>query len=40
VDLTKDGNAIPLVDDLAAIPLALWADEYGYQRIRGNLLGT
>jgi FdhE protein len=40
VDLTKDGNAIPVVDDLAAIPLALWADEYGYQRIHGNLLGT
>jgi formate dehydrogenase accessory protein FdhE len=40
VDLTKDGNAIPLVDDLAAIPLALWADEYGYQRIHGNLVGT
>ena len=40
VDLTTDGNAIPLVDDLAAIPLALWADEYGYQRIHGNLLGT
>jgi len=40
VDLTKDGNAIPLVDDLAAIPLALWAEESGYQRIHGNLLGT
>jgi formate dehydrogenase accessory protein FdhE len=40
VDLTKDGNAIPVVDDLAAIPLALWADEYGYQRIHGNLLGS
>jgi formate dehydrogenase maturation protein FdhE len=40
VDLTKDGHAIPVVDDLAAIPLALWADEYGYQRIHGNLLGT
>jgi formate dehydrogenase maturation protein FdhE len=40
VDLTKDGNAIPVVDDLAAIPLALWADEYGYRRIHGNLLGT
>jgi formate dehydrogenase accessory protein FdhE len=40
VDLTKDGHAIPAVDDLAAIPLALWADEYGYQRIHGNLLGT
>jgi formate dehydrogenase accessory protein FdhE len=40
VDLTKDGNAIPLVDDLAAIPLALWAEESGYQRIHGNFLGT
>ncbi len=40
VDLTKDGNAVPVVDDLAAIPLALWADEHGYTRIRGNLLGT
>jgi len=40
VDLTKDGHAIPVVDDLAAIPLALWADEYGYHRIHGNLLGT
>jgi len=27
VDLTKDGHAIPLVDDLAAIPLTLWAHE-------------
>jgi formate dehydrogenase maturation protein FdhE len=40
VDLTKDGNSVPSVDDLAAIPLALWAEEYGYQRIHGNLLGT
>jgi len=40
VDLTKDGNAVPVVDDLAAIPLALWAEEYGYKRIYGNLLGT
>jgi formate dehydrogenase accessory protein FdhE len=40
VDLTKDGNAVPAVDDLAAIPLGLWAEEYGYRRIHGNLLGT
>jgi formate dehydrogenase accessory protein FdhE len=40
VDLTKDGNAIPVVDDLAAIPLALWAEESGYTRIHNNLLGT
>ena len=40
IDLTKDGNAVSLVDDLAAIPLSLWAEEHGYQRIQGNLLGT
>jgi formate dehydrogenase accessory protein FdhE len=40
IDLTRDGNAVPLVDDLAAIPLALWADQNGYRRIQSNLLGT
>jgi formate dehydrogenase accessory protein FdhE len=40
IDLTKDGNAIPLVDDLAAIPLSLWAEEQGYSRAQPNLLGT
>ena len=40
VDLTKDGHAVPAVDDLAAIPLALWADAYSYERIHDNLLGT
>ncbi len=40
IDLTKDGNAVPIVDDLAAIPLSLWASEQGYTRARSNLLGT
>jgi FdhE protein len=40
IDLTKDGNAVPLVDDLAAIPLSLWAQEHGYTRLHPNLLGT
>jgi FdhE protein len=40
VDLTKDGHAIPLVDDLAAIPLTLWAHDHGYSRLQPNLLGT
>jgi len=40
VDLTKDGNAVPMVDDLAAVPLTLWAGENGFNRIQGNLLGT
>ena len=40
IDLTKDGHAVPVVDDLAGLPLSLWADEHGYRRILGNLLGT
>jgi FdhE protein len=40
VDLTKDGHAVPLVDDLASIPLTLWAHEHGYTRLQPNLLGT
>jgi FdhE protein len=40
VDLTKDGHAVPIVDDLAAIPLTLWAHEHGYSRLQPNLLGS
>ena len=40
IDLTKDGNAVPEADDLAAIPLTLWAKEFGYARIFSNLLGA
>lgn len=40
IDLTKDGNAVPLVDDIAAVPLSLWAEEHGFRRIQSNLLGT
>jgi len=40
IDLTKDGNAVPIVDDLAAIPLTLWAHEHHYSRLQPNLLGT
>jgi len=40
VDLTKDGHAIPIVDDLAALPLTLWAAEHCYSRLQPNLLGT
>jgi FdhE protein len=39
VDLTKDGRAVPLVDELAALPLSLWADEQGYRKLQPNLLG-
>ena len=40
IDLTKNGLAVPLVDDIASLPLDLWADEKGYRRLRANLLRT
>jgi FdhE protein len=39
IDMTKDGYAVPPVDDLAAIPLSLWAHEHGFSRLQPNLLG-
>jgi FdhE protein len=39
VDLTKDGHAVPAVDELATIPLNLWAADHGYTKIQTNLLG-
>jgi FdhE protein len=39
VDLTKNGLADPLVDELASVPLNLWAQEHGYAKLRPNLLG-
>ncbi|MGA7639407.1 MAG: formate dehydrogenase accessory protein FdhE [Candidatus Acidiferrales bacterium] len=40
VDLTKMGLAVPIVDELATIPLDLWAREHGYEKLQMNLLGT
>ncbi len=39
VDLTKDGHAVPLVDELATIPLDLWAAEHSYHKLQTNMLG-
>jgi FdhE protein len=39
VDLTKNGLAVPVVDELATIPLNLWAREHDYQKLQPNLLG-
>jgi formate dehydrogenase accessory protein FdhE len=39
VDLTKNGLAVPVVDELATIPLNLWAQEHGYTKLQPNLLG-
>jgi len=39
VDLTRLGIAQPLVDEVAAAPLDLWATEHGYKKIELNLIG-
>ena len=39
VDLTKNGLAVPVVDELATIPLNLWAREHQYVKLRPNVLG-
>jgi formate dehydrogenase accessory protein FdhE len=38
VDLTKNGLAEPLVDEIAAVPLDLWAQQHGYSKLQANLL--
>ena len=38
IDLTRDGLAVPPVDDLATLPLDLWARDHGYRRLYPNLL--
>lgn len=39
IDLTKDGRAVPLVDELATPALDIWAHENGYEKIELNLAG-
>jgi len=39
VDLSKCGHAVPVVDEITAIPLDLWAREKGYTKLHANLLG-
>ncbi len=39
IDMTKNGHAVPVVDELAAVPLSLWAEEHGYTKLRTNLMG-
>jgi formate dehydrogenase accessory protein FdhE len=40
VDLTKNGLADAVVDEIAAAPLDLWAREQGYSKIEPNLVGV
>jgi len=39
IDLTKTGLAVAVVDELATIPLDLWAREHGYTKLQANVLG-
>ncbi len=40
IDLTRAGFAAPLVDEINAAPLDLWAREHGYAKIELNLVGV
>lgn len=39
IDLTVDGRAVPAVDEVATLPLDVWAVEQGYRKIELNLVG-
>jgi FdhE protein len=39
IDLTKDGHAMPVVDEIATVALNIWAEENGYMKLETNLLG-
>jgi len=39
IDLERDGRAVPVVDEIAAIPLDLYAKELGLRKIVPNLVG-
>jgi formate dehydrogenase maturation protein FdhE len=38
VMLERDGHAVPIVDELAALPLDLFAREQGYRKVTPNLM--
>lgn len=39
INLTRNGLAEPLVDELASAPLDLWARDHGYAKLELNLIG-
>ena len=39
VNLAKDSQAIPDVDEIAALPLDIWAGEQGFRKLHRNLVG-
>jgi FdhE protein len=40
IDLTKNGLAVPVVDELATVALNVWAEKHGYGKLQLSLLGT
>jgi FdhE protein len=40
IDMTKNGRAVPIVDELATVSLNLWAQEKNYQKLETNLFGV
>jgi FdhE protein len=40
IDLSKNGKAVPVVDELATVSLNLWAQENHYQKVQPNLFGV
>jgi len=38
IDMTKDGLAVPAIDELAAVSLDIWAAEMQYHKLIPNLL--
>lgn len=39
IDLSKNGHAVPMVDELATVSLNLWAAENDYRKLSPNLFG-
>jgi FdhE protein len=39
VDLTKNGLAEPVVDEIASVPVDIWARDHGYAKLQTNILG-
>ncbi len=40
IDLSKNGKAVPVVDELATLSLNMWAQEHNYQKVKPNLFGV
>jgi len=40
IDLSKNGKAVPVVDELATVSLNLWAQENNYKKVQPNLFGV